>query len=283
MKKQNKGITLISLVITIIILLILAGISISAIISGNGLFIQSKKAKEKYENAQELEMSILNSYNDYMDLEGDTADELLKKLEEGTENSIAGREVTYIKYKDKDGNEQDKWIIVYIGKNKDTAEDIAADMPTNENHIYLLPKYSVMYVAPVASKITINTSNNIVEANLDSTAGYSSTVAFKDAMRDANNWNAYAKFPGSSAHGAMSVAQYNMCVEWGNFSIMGNGTSYWLDDPTWANAIARVDGDGGRSGNGLEYWSNGAYTLRPFVMLGLNCKLTSDNRIINTI
>ena len=43
---NNKGITLVALVITIIILLILAGISIQAI-TNTGLFVNAKKAKEK--------------------------------------------------------------------------------------------------------------------------------------------------------------------------------------------------------------------------------------------
>ena len=61
MKKQNKqnGITLIALVITIIILLILAGISISAL-TNQGLFAQAKNAKDKYEKAQEEEQKRLN-------------------------------------------------------------------------------------------------------------------------------------------------------------------------------------------------------------------------------
>ena len=46
MKKQEKGITLVALVITIVVLLILAGISIQAI-NNTGLFANAKKAKEK--------------------------------------------------------------------------------------------------------------------------------------------------------------------------------------------------------------------------------------------
>ena len=52
--KQKKGITLVALVITIVILLILAGISIAQL-TGNGLFKNAKLAKEKYKNAQEKE------------------------------------------------------------------------------------------------------------------------------------------------------------------------------------------------------------------------------------
>ena len=48
MKRTQYGITLVALVITIIILLILAGISISAL-TGNGLFEKAQEAKEKSE------------------------------------------------------------------------------------------------------------------------------------------------------------------------------------------------------------------------------------------
>ena len=50
MLKQNKGITLIALVITIIVLLILAGVSISAVIGENGIATKAKNAATKPED-----------------------------------------------------------------------------------------------------------------------------------------------------------------------------------------------------------------------------------------
>ena len=68
MKKEQKGITLVALVITIIILLILAGISI-ATLSQTGLFQRAKDAKEKSINAQGVENNTLveyeNAFNEY--------------------------------------------------------------------------------------------------------------------------------------------------------------------------------------------------------------------------
>ena len=60
-KNKNKGITLIALVITIIILLILAGISISAL-TNQGLFKNAQKAKETTEEAQRKETALLDQY-----------------------------------------------------------------------------------------------------------------------------------------------------------------------------------------------------------------------------
>ena len=46
-EKEEKGITLIALVITIILLLILAGVAIAQITGENGLFARAKQAKER--------------------------------------------------------------------------------------------------------------------------------------------------------------------------------------------------------------------------------------------
>ena len=61
--KTNKGITLIALVITIIVLLILAGVSIAMLTGENGILSQAQKAKTETENAEENETARLDEYN----------------------------------------------------------------------------------------------------------------------------------------------------------------------------------------------------------------------------
>lgn len=61
MKKSN-GITLVSLVITIIILLILSGIAISALVQ-TGLLENVKQAKEITKNTQQKENTILEQFD----------------------------------------------------------------------------------------------------------------------------------------------------------------------------------------------------------------------------
>ncbi len=63
MIKNTKGITLVALVITIIILLILAGISIQVITQTN-LFNKTEQAKGEMNNAQKKENETLSSYTD---------------------------------------------------------------------------------------------------------------------------------------------------------------------------------------------------------------------------
>lgn len=60
LKKQN-AITLVALVITIVILLILAGISISAL-TNTGIFKKAKDAKKKFEDAELEQNTELDSY-----------------------------------------------------------------------------------------------------------------------------------------------------------------------------------------------------------------------------
>jgi len=81
MRKKNNGITLIALVITIIVLLILAGISIGMLTGENGILTKATQASEKYkiETAREKIQLAVQSYE--MDKENTTLYEELSKVE----------------------------------------------------------------------------------------------------------------------------------------------------------------------------------------------------------
>ena len=70
MQRNTKGITLIALVVTVIVLIILAGVSISLVLGENGIVNKAKKAKENTELAKTEEETMLN--------------DLAKQIEEGT-------------------------------------------------------------------------------------------------------------------------------------------------------------------------------------------------------
>ena len=53
--KEMKGITLIALVVTIVVLLILAGGGINLVIGDNGIITMAQKAKSEYEEAKKRE------------------------------------------------------------------------------------------------------------------------------------------------------------------------------------------------------------------------------------
>ena len=66
LRNKNKGITLVALVITIIILLILAGISISAL-TNTGIFQKAKDAKQKSADAELDQNTKLDEYENEID------------------------------------------------------------------------------------------------------------------------------------------------------------------------------------------------------------------------
>ena len=73
MRETNeKGITLIALVITIIILLILAGVSIAMLTGQNGILTQAQKAKTETYNSQEEELRKLTAIEATINLENTT-------------------------------------------------------------------------------------------------------------------------------------------------------------------------------------------------------------------
>ena len=58
--RKNKGITLVALVVTIVVLLILAAVSINLVLGQNGLIANAKEAREKSKNATDEESQLVN-------------------------------------------------------------------------------------------------------------------------------------------------------------------------------------------------------------------------------
>ena len=100
--KNNKGITLIALVVSIIVLLILAGISISMLTGQNGILTNATKAKENTEVASDLEFLQTKAYEAVTNyyVKGQTGSEneyILKELGKvsGVETSVSQGTVKY--------------------------------------------------------------------------------------------------------------------------------------------------------------------------------------------
>ena len=74
--KKEKGITLVALVVTIIVLIILAGISINLILGNNGIITISKKAKENIELARVEEETQLNELYTQLETGGSSSGDL---------------------------------------------------------------------------------------------------------------------------------------------------------------------------------------------------------------
>ena len=63
---KERGITLIALVITIVVLLILAGVSLNAIFSENGIIKRAKDAQNKMDQATQNDLDAINGLNEWI-------------------------------------------------------------------------------------------------------------------------------------------------------------------------------------------------------------------------
>jgi len=116
--KSPAGITLIALVVTIIVLLILAGIAISLTVGNNGLFTRADKAKEEHKKVQIIEyldMKLLEEQSIHYE-EGN------KKIIEATRENVynnkkdleqIGKEVDVREVQE---NEEDAYFYVVVDK-----------------------------------------------------------------------------------------------------------------------------------------------------------------------
>ena len=96
MNQKQKGITLIALVITIIVLIILAGVAINALVGENGIITQAQRAKEETEQGKRAEESGLASLEQQLD-------EALGQtyiVEKGVNKPVLTSGITPIKFKD---------------------------------------------------------------------------------------------------------------------------------------------------------------------------------------
>ena len=119
--KKEKGITLVALVITVVIMLILAAVAIGSV-TGDGLFNRTRQAAEAYENASKKELehiqTLMNEIDEY--LTGNTGNE---EVEPGEVAKI-GDFVNYSVQVDSNGNDvidegetYDKWRILDLDNN----------------------------------------------------------------------------------------------------------------------------------------------------------------------
>ena len=101
--KETKGITLIALVVTIIVLLILAGISIMMLSGNNGILNRAAEAKEKTANTQQEEQVKLSAIAALTEGKGTIKDTSLKTELKNSLNGITDSDIT--------GNEKNGWQV----------------------------------------------------------------------------------------------------------------------------------------------------------------------------
>lgn len=121
--KKNRGITLIALVITIIVLLILAGVTIATLTGDNGILTKARKAKEETEQAQDNEIQNLEDMVMLIDN---------KKIEQMPDDEQHVELKTFItKWK---VNDEDRSIILPIYEYKDNENGLQYEYNFNVDY-----------------------------------------------------------------------------------------------------------------------------------------------------
>ena len=114
--KNNKGITMISLVVTIIVLIILAGVSINMLVGDNGIISQAQRAAKDTANTMVASEEQMNALADELNkyLTGDKEEEKPRESLAKTINSTNyGDYVDYPIDINNDGNTANDWRIFY--------------------------------------------------------------------------------------------------------------------------------------------------------------------------
>ena len=165
-KKSVNGITLIALVVTIIILLILSGISISAL-TNQGILRNAKEAKNRTENAQKEEQELLNQYEDELNKNlaknNEKEEKLIDKVNDGTVKIG-----DYIKYTPDIANTDSilQELSIYSGSDANTTSTLTQEnlnwrvLDVKDGQVRLISE------VPTTSKITLygyNGYNNAVK------------------------------------------------------------------------------------------------------------------------
>ncbi len=122
--ENNKGITLVALVLTIIILLILAGISIMSL-TNTMIFEKAQKAKNKTENAEKEQQVILDEYE--------------KILNENTAEKITSEKINKVLSIEKNVNLKDEYgnMIVIPASFKIVVDDTTNNATTVDKGIVI--------------------------------------------------------------------------------------------------------------------------------------------------
>ena len=191
MENKSRGITLIALVVTIIILLILAGISISMLTGQNGILNRAQEAKEKTQVANEKEAIGLATMDALTEGKGTITKELLTK----TMKSYLGKNDIELT-----GN--GPWQ--YVGS--DGAYTIGTSGKVSQGWVYVYDNTQEAKEAPVGvtnGKITLHIGDYI-NYNPTSSATYKSEVGIKQTSStyttNGPNWSGGTQdFPGYKA------------------------------------------------------------------------------------
>ena len=188
--KNEKGITLVALIITIIILLILAVVSIRAI-TGDNILGKAEKAKEKYESAKGNELNVLKDYSNNIEQEKLDTKKVLNKA--------------YV------SELQDGEVIIYSIVNENNNVKFSVKQKSGENvqeqlsmAVKLVTSFEPIYVYIGEEKIDITPENAcevVIEGNESDSASEKCYILENYLFPGAKKGNTYSASTNISSDG----------------------------------------------------------------------------------
>ena len=178
MRRKEKGITLIALVITIIILLILAAVTIGALSGNNGILTNAARAKEETEKAQAEENTILSNYESFIngDISGANAPNVSKIVQKTYVTWTLNSEGTEYVINDTQTTQPDNWYDYENGKWANIKTTNATE--GLEAYWVWIPRYE--YIVPTSTTETEIEVKFIAKSQTEPDEGYTIHPAFTD-------------------------------------------------------------------------------------------------------
>lgn len=262
--KNEKGITLVALVITIIVLLILAGVTLSMVMGDSGIFGKANSAKEKTQlsNAEEtIKLAVLE--NQVKSVSGDAAltndqlkEEIAKKLtEQGY--TVSGSKVTY--YGDKTIDienylEKESTSKSYnIGDSVTIGSEEFFVISDKGTTVELLAKYVLNSAATAQENkdtdCAFSTDNYWKNETLPSSSPYFNLNTYQAVQNDTGSAvykaNSYAKSLGATSGRLLTYEEANSLKDSYSdiiFVTYGASKLYWLGSAIDTDFVWGVDG-----------------------------------------
>ncbi|CDB31917.1 large adhesin [Clostridium sp. CAG:575] len=213
--KKNRGITLIALVITIVILLILSSVAIATITGNNGLFSRAKQAKEnsKYSSIEEqVKLAVNASYDNTASLNKEMLKENLNKIEginPKIENVEFDLSVTIDGY---------QFLITELGQ--------VNNGKNNENNEYEKEEQSLALLEHFDDDKGIIIDSDKITTE-DKKVGNSSLKLDNTACVDANT-KKFEFDKDFTIEYWLKLAEENLNIEWGPQVVVGNYGGIWI-------------------------------------------------------
>ena len=231
--KRDKGITLIALVVTIIVLLILAGVAIATLTGNSSIIENSNKAAQAYNETASEDEALLgkleNKLKEYTGTNNGSKQEITaEKIANDT--SYIGK---YVNYEVPTGGDPDvKWRIFYVdGMNGETVTE-------NDRHIYLIADDYLKYDY-VPTKIvnettyTVNKNSNYKLSFTDILKAYKSNkCSLNITDTRIRKWIGYVADYRNVQYYNISVVAYMLDIGIWNTKYKNNYADYAIGGPT---------------------------------------------------